>query len=122
MSLHRGSCHCERVRFEFEADIERVGSCDCSICTKKGILHVAVPEGSLRITAGEDALSLYRFGSEEASHWFCRHCGIHTHGRPRMDPSRFTVNARCLDDFDDVMANAATRRFDGRNHPKDRVE
>jgi hypothetical protein len=79
-----------------------------------------VPEPDFRLLEGEDDLSEYRFGSGTARHCFCRHCGIHTHSRPRMDPSRYAVNARCLDDFEAVMERATTRHFDGKNHPKDR--
>lgn len=33
-----GSCHCGRIRFEVDADLDHVRSCDCSICTKRGAL------------------------------------------------------------------------------------
>ena len=120
MPSHQGSCHCQRVRFEVSGEIARVVSCDCSVCTKKGILHVPVAEGEFRLLSGDADLSVYRFGSNSASHWFCRHCGIHTHGRPRSDPSRYTVNARCLDDYESILAQVPVSAFDGRNHPADR--
>ena len=97
MTIHRGSCHCGAVRFEIEADIDSVTVCNCSICAKKGVVHVAVANEDFRLLAGEQNLSLYRFGSQTASHWFCRHCGIHPFGRPRNSPHRYTVNARCLE-------------------------
>lgn len=121
MATHRGSCHCGAVRFEIEADLDEVVLCDCSVCTKKGVINAGVAEADFRLLAGADALSLYRFGSGTACHHFCRHCGIHPFSRPRMDPSRYAVNVRCLDDFDAIMARARQRRFDGRNHPKDRA-
>ena len=119
MTIYTGSCHCGKVTIEIDTEIERVTQCDCSICTKKGVLHVAVPDDGFRLLDGEAHLSLYQFGSGDAKHWFCSHCGIHTHGRPRNDPSRFTVNARCLDAHDEIMAKVAVRHFDGKNHPKD---
>ncbi len=121
MSIHHGSCHCGAVQFEIDADIRALVDCNCSICTKKGIVHVAVADGDLRILSGKDDLALYQFGSSDASHWFCRHCGIHPFGRPRNHPDRYTVNARCLDDYDAIVAKTPMRRFDGRNHPKDHV-
>ena len=115
-----GSCHCQRVRFQVRAAIERLVECDCSVCTKKGIVHVPVGEKDFSLLAGEQDLAVYRFGSNTAEHWFCRHCGIHTHGRPRSDPSRYTVNARCLDLYEDIRARVPLTRFDGKNHPADR--
>jgi len=121
VSGYHGSCHCGQVRFRVAVDIGAVVICDCSLCTKKGIVHAPVPDDAFRLLAGESALTLYRFGSGKASHWFCRHCGIHAFGRPRSDPTRYTVNVRCLDDHDAIMARATVRRFDGRNHPADRT-
>ena len=38
-----GGCHCGRVRFRVTADLTRVTDCNCSICSKKGFLHLIVP-------------------------------------------------------------------------------
>ena len=119
MLTYRGSCHCQRVTFEIDAVIDGLIDCNCSVCRKKGILHIPVNDKYFRLLSGESELGLYRFGSGDASHWFCRHCGIHPFGRPRNDPSRYTVNARCLDDFEQIVESVPRRSFDGRNHPKD---
>ena len=37
-----------------------------------------------------------------------------------MDPSRYTVNVRCLDDFDSIVENANEKSFNGKQHPLDR--
>ena len=122
MPTYQGSCHCGAIRFEvIKAEpIDRLLDCDCSICTKKGILHCAVEDDELRLIAGEGRLSLYQFGSGDAEHRFCGNCGIHVFGRPRNHPERYTVNARCLDDFEAVRAAVTSVRFDGQSHPKDR--
>ena len=36
-----------------------------------------------------------------------------------MDPSRYTVNVRCLDDFDDIVKKATEKVFNGKRHPLD---
>jgi len=118
---HHGSCHCRHVRFQVRGAIERLVECDCSACTKKGIVHVPVREDDFRLLAGAQDLTRYRFGSNTGEHWFCRHCGIHTHGRPRSDPSRYTVNARCLDGYEEIRAHVAVTHFDGKNHPADQA-
>jgi len=112
MPTMHGSCHCNAVRFTVEAALPfDVLDCNCSICTKKGILHLIVPAHALTIVAGEDALALYTFGTHTAKHMFCRTCGIHPFYRPRSHPDAWDVNARCLDD-----APAFTPRpFDGAN-------
>src|SRR6201996_3751707 len=40
LQTYEGGCHCGRVRFRIRVDLEQstVGECNCSICTKKGIL------------------------------------------------------------------------------------
>ena len=122
MGKHVGSCHCGSVRFEIDAPTDKLIDCNCSICRKKGIVHLPVEEGGFAITSGQDSLAMYAFGTGDASHWFCRHCGIHPFGRPRNNPDRYTVNARCLDDFEAILGAATIVQFDGQNHPKDAEE
>jgi hypothetical protein len=113
-SWFHGSCHCGRVRFEVLATPTSLSQCNCSLCSKKGALYVKVRElGELRITAGESELSSYGFNTQRAKHYFCRHCGIHVFHRPRLDPERWSANARCLDDLD--VSRYPLTRFDGRN-------
>jgi len=45
---------------------------------------------------GETKLTSYQFGTQTATHNFCRHCGIHPIHHPRVAPDRWSVNARCL--------------------------
>lgn len=119
--VYEGSCHCGTVgvRVTKPAPIEKLIDCNCSICTKKGVLHTPVEEAELEIVKGADVVSTYRFGSGAAQHCYCPECGIHVFGRPRNNPERMTVNARCLDDFRSILASADVIEFDGQNHPKD---
>ena len=116
LQTYEGGCHCGRVRFRIRVDLEQstVGECNCSICTKKGILHIGVTPGQFELLSGRDDLATYRFNTGIAQHTFCRHCGIHAFYVPRSDPENFSVNARCLDDFDPVQMRPR-RFFDGRN-------
>jgi hypothetical protein len=111
--IHPGGCHCGRVRFEVATDLEHVTECNCSICTRKGYLHVIVPRDRFRLLAGETDLATYRFGTMTALHHFCRHCGVASFYVPRSHPDRIDVNARCLDDVD--LGALTVRHFDGRN-------
>ena len=59
-----------------------------------------VHESALTVTAGEDALSLYRWNTRIARHYFCSRCGIYTFHRKRAAPDHYGVNVFCLDGFD----------------------
>jgi len=90
-----------------------VTECNCSICTKKGYLHLIVPRNRFELLCGEDELSTYQFNTGVAKHHFCRHCGVHSFYVPRSDPDKIDVNVRCLDGVD--LAAIAPARFDGRH-------
>jgi len=96
--VHRGGCHCGRVRFEVDAPAQlEVLDCNCSICRMTGFLHLIVPAQRFRLLSGEDALAEYTFNTGAAKHRFCRHCGIKSFYIPRSHPDGVDVNARCLD-------------------------
>ncbi|HUC68313.1 MAG TPA: GFA family protein [Stellaceae bacterium] len=108
-----GGCHCGRVRFRVTAELEGVTDCNCSICTKKGFLHLIVPPEQFELVSGADALAEYRFNTGTARHMFCRFCGIQPFYVPRSDPDKIDVNLRCLEGID--LAAIETQPFDGRN-------
>jgi hypothetical protein len=115
METYEGGCHCGRVRFRVTADLARVTECNCSICTKKGILHLIVPRDRFELLSGEGDLTTYRFNTGAAQHLFCRTCGIHSYYVPRSDPDKIDVNVRCLD-LDGVdVAKLRVASFDGRH-------
>ena len=107
-----GGCHCGRVRFEVIVEERRAIDCNCSICAKKGILHLIVPATRFRLLAGADALSTYSFGTHVAQHHFCQTCGIHPFYRPRSHPGAYDVNVRCLDG--DAALSFTVEPFDGK--------
>ena len=41
MNVYKGSCHCGEITFEVrrEKPIEVLIDCNCSICSKKGLVH-----------------------------------------------------------------------------------
>jgi hypothetical protein len=119
VTVHRGGCHCGRVRFEVDAPARvQALDCNCSICRRTGFLHLIVPARAFRLLSGADALAEYTFGTGAARHRFCRHCGIKAFYVPRSHPDGIDVNVRCLDagtiealeivPFDDGDREAAT--------------
>jgi len=114
-----GGCHCGRVRFAVAAttigpDDPRVLAldCNCSICTKKGFLHLIVERGAFTLLSGASDIATYTFNTGVAKHTFCRVCGVHPFYTPRSHPDGIDVNVRCVD------AGLAAFRidpFDGQN-------
>lgn len=100
MKTYRGSCHCQAVQFEIEADVPELTQCDCSICIRKNALMLKVSADHLRVLSGEEALTTYTFHTHTAQHYFCSTCGIYPFHRKRVTPDFYGVNVHCLDDFD----------------------
>ena len=113
MGVHEGGCHCGKVRFRVRDALASVTLCNCSMCEKKGFLHLIVPEECFELLSGEDELTTYRFNTGVAAHRFCRTCGIHSFYVPRSDPDKIDVNLRCLDGVD--VASVPVVPFDGRH-------
>ena len=91
LETREGGCHCGRVRFRAEVDLDLLSSCSCSICTKKGILHLGTDPATFQLLRGKTALKAYTFGTGVAQHTFCSHCGMHAFYIPRASPHRGPV-------------------------------
>ena len=117
MTMHKGGCHCGRVRFEVLGAAEiKADQCNCSICRMSGYLHMIVPKDDFELTSGEDVLEKYQFNSGIAQHYFCRVCGIKSFYVPRSHPDGISVNVNCLDP--DGIENVTVTPFDGDNWEK----
>lgn len=87
--------------------------CNCSICSKKGFLHLIVPTEKFTLLQGVEFLTTYSFNTQIAQHKFCRICGIHFFYHPRSHPNSIDVNIRCLDG--DILSRFKIKPFDGDN-------
>src|SRR6478735_2594514 len=110
---YTGGCHCGRVRFAVSAELARASVSNCSICSKKGFIHLIVEPARFELLQGTDALVSYRFNTGVAEHKFCGHCGIHPFYTPRSDPDKVDVNVRCLDGVD--LSLVELLPFDGKH-------
>lgn len=120
MKVHTGGCHCGDVRFEVDADLDprspsrdKLLDCNCSICTKKGIVHLMVPQHRFRLLTSPENITTYTFNTHTAKHTFCKRCGMHPFYTPRSHPDHVDVNARCLDGVDPWALDI--EKFDGAN-------
>ena len=94
-------------------DLSQAIECNCSICTKKGFLHLIVPPEQFELLSGADELSTYTFNTGTAKHLFCSTCGVKSYYVPRSHPDGFSVNANCIDS--DTIAGESVTAIDGRN-------
>lgn len=115
LTTYTGGCHCGAVRYEVQADLGRVISCNCSICQKAGYLLVFAPAEQFALLSGEDALSDYRFNRNVINHQFCKTCGVHAFARGSSSDGRqvAAINVRCLDGVD--LDALSLTRFNGRD-------
>jgi hypothetical protein len=114
MNAYHGSCHCGAVRFEVDADITEVMSCNCSRCHRLGWKLVFVPAAQFRLIDGEGEMTEYRFHTKTIAHLFCSICGIEPFGRGKGPDGSETVaiNTLCLEDFD--PASVPEKKYDGK--------
>lgn len=118
--IYRAACHCGTVRFTLRLTdgLRTARRCNCSYCRMRGAVAVTAELGDLQILEGQEKLTLYKFNTGTAKHYFCSVCGIYTHHQRRSNPNEYGVNAACLEgvspfDFGEVVVT------DGINHPSD---
>ncbi len=112
---YQGSCHCGKIAFDVEGDIQGVIACNCSICQRKGSLLWFVPREKLKLRTPAEAMSSYTFNKHVIKHHFCPTCGMHPFGEG-VDPQGHAiaaVNIRCLEGVD--LAAIPVQNFDGRS-------
>jgi hypothetical protein len=114
MTVHRGGCHCGKVRFEIDApaDIEAT-KCNCSVCRMTGFVHLFVSHDNFRLLCGGDAIETYTFNTGIAQHYFCRQCGIKSYYVPRSHPDGISVNVNCLEPG--TIRSLSVTPFDGQH-------
>lgn len=113
--MYKGSCHCGKVAFRVEGELQGALACNCSICSRKGSLLWFVPRDSMQLLTPEGELDTYTFNKHAIKHRFCRTCGIHPYGEG-VDPKgnrMAAINIRCLEDID--LDAIPVRHFDGRS-------
>ena len=113
--LYRGSCHCGRTTFEVEGELEQLMECNCSHCTRKGLLLWFVQRDKLRLKTPEADLAKYYFNKHVIEHRFCPSCGVQpmAFGKDRQGGDIACINVRCLEGVD--LSRLAVQKFDGRS-------
>ena len=112
--MHQGSCHCGRIAFDLDGEINEVIDCNCSLCRRRGSLLAFFPREALVLRTPEADLGTYRFNKHLIAHHFCPNCGVAPFGEavdPRTGSKMAAVNVRCLPNVD--LATLKIIRFDG---------
>jgi len=112
---YTGSCHCGRIRFQVEGEVDSGLACNCSMCSRRGSLLWFVPRERLELLTPEEDLGTYLFNKHVIQHRFCPACGIHAFGEaPRPDGQAMAaINLRVLENFD--LESVPVKHFDGRS-------
>jgi hypothetical protein len=114
--VYTGSCHCGRIRFEVEGEVDSGMACNCSMCGRRASLLWFVPRDKLRLLTDEADVGTYMFNKHVIQHRFCPNCGIHTYGEGKAPngAAMAAVNLRVLENFD--IDSVPVKHFDGRAH------
>ncbi len=99
---YTGGCHCKKVSFEVEMEIDKAISCNCSHCEEKGLLLSFTTADKFTLLSGEENLTSYKFNKEVIDHLFCKTCGVQAFSKGKDPAGNDTVaiNVRSLDDVD----------------------
>src|SRR5215831_9171985 len=111
---YKGSCHCGKIAFEVDGDLQGAMACNCSICSRKGSLLWFVPSDKFRLLTPDSDSSTYTFNKHVIKHRFCPVCGIHPYAEG-VDPKgnkMAAINVRCLEHID--FTKVPVKEFDGR--------
>jgi hypothetical protein len=112
---YTGGCHCGRVRYRVTTDLARVLQCNCSICTKRGLLLTFVKGDAFELVADGGGQTDYQFHKHFIHHTFCPVCGVEAfaHATTPDGAPMYGVNVRCLDDVD--LAALTLTPYDGKS-------
>jgi hypothetical protein len=113
--MREGGCHCGKVRYQVATNLEPLIACNCSICSKHGLILTFVGEAQFKLLSGEGELNEYLFNKHQIHHQFCKSCGVEPFARGRAPGAKgpmVAINVRCLDNID--VASLSPKPFDGR--------
>ena len=115
MTTYTGSCHCGRIAFDVQGEVDSALSCNCSICSRRGSLLWFVPRENFHLRSPESGAGTYTFNKHVIQHQFCPTCGCQpfAFGKDPKGGDTVAVNARCLPELD--RSSLKVVPFDGRS-------
>ncbi len=108
-----GSCHCGKVRWQFEGTPEAATACNCTVCRRYGVLWAYDYDGEGIHVSGQT--TAYMRGSGQIGFHFCPDCGCVGYWRA-VNPDkegrrRIAVNLRLAEP--EAVADVVIDHFDG---------
>lgn len=112
---YRGSCHCGKVAYDVEGELDGAMACNCSMCQRKGSLLWFVPRDRFTLRTPESNEATYLFNKHAIEHRFCSTCGIHSYavGSDARGNKMAAINVRCLENVD--LDKVPVKHYDGRS-------
>lgn len=115
----KGSCHCGATRFEVTAPPTELTRCNCTFCSKRGVLWAYYAAEQVKFTHREQAGTYDR--NAPVAHHHCQVCGCGTWTdipiveNDAVVPGQFRLglNSRLFDDFN--LDAVRVVFLDGRN-------
>lgn len=111
-----GGCHCRKVLFHFFSLTKVILiKCNCTICKPTSYLHLIIPHKDFKLISNKKNILKYQFGTKQASHYFCKFCGIKSYYQPRSHQNAFSINYKSIENppkIDKVI------KFNGNNFEK----
>ena len=111
--MFKGSCHCQKVKFELNITPAHLTECNCSICYRIGAIWAHADESEINISCDESDLINYSWGDKLIIFCSCKYCGCTTHWKSMdsQESTRMAVNTRMVDSA--VTKEIKVRHFDG---------
>ena len=112
-NILEGQCHCGQVKWTYEGEIDRVTSCNCSVCGKYGTLW-AYGYRDKNVKVSGETTAYYR-GDKELGFHFCPNCGCVAYWlavNERKEGLRIAVNTRLINK-PEAIQDIPIRHFDG---------
>lgn len=113
---HQGSCLCGEVRFEVELDLSKGSRCNCTVCTKLGVVGSIVKPAALTLLCAEANLASWTRTPDIGSRYFCARCHAYCFSRGQLEflgGAFVSVNLNCIEGFD--VSRAEIGYWDGRH-------
>jgi hypothetical protein len=97
---HHGGCHCGKVRFEADFDLDGgTFRCNCTMCFKSRAWLAPVGADAFRLLSGKEDLRDYQFAKKRLHHFFCTTCGVRpfSRGSDAKGNESYAVRVNCLE-------------------------